>query len=333
MPRKSLLLALILSVFVFAAVPVLTQAATRELIPAGTLLSCTVSEPNFSSKTAQVGDPVLCHLGPVGTFGHSVFPRGAELGGHLEDAKAPGHFVGKGWLQLEFDRMILPGAEVLPLSAKIINTPHMKVDAEGKIHGKGHPVRDAVEWSIPVLWPIKVLTLPERGPYPALKGETRLSLRLMEDIEVGGPVARNFPAPPWASPSSYHEPAYSVFQPATARIEEPPVTMQTISYHPQTAQLPVAVTPAVLAVSQPAVLQTAISQAAAEAPLTVLALVGGEAFLAREYWVQGGDVHCLSADGDHKVFPLEQMDLYQTASLNKQRNIKFVLQSRDGVVQ
>jgi hypothetical protein len=78
MPRKPLLLApIILSVF--AAVPVLTQAATRELIPAGTLLQCTVSEPNFSSKTAQVGDPVLCHLGPLGAFGHSVFPRGASI--------------------------------------------------------------------------------------------------------------------------------------------------------------------------------------------------------------------------------------------------------------
>ena len=63
--------------------------------------------------------------------------------------------------------------------------------------------------------------------------------------------------------------------------------------------------------------------------MTVLALVGGEAFLAREYCVQGGEVHCLSAEGEHKIFPLEQMDLYQTASLNKQRNIKFVLQSRD----
>jgi hypothetical protein len=65
----------------------------------------------------------------------------------------------------------------------------------------------------------------------------------------------------------------------------------------------------------------------------VLALVGGEAFLAREYWVQGGDVHCVSAEGEHRIFPLEQMDLYQTASLNRQRNTKFVLQSRDTIEQ
>ena len=61
--------------------------------------------------------------------------------------------------------------------------------------------------------------------------------------------------------------------------------------------------------------------------------MGGEAFLAREYWVQGGEVHCVSAEGDHKIFPLEQMDLYQTASVNKQRNIRFVLQSRDSAEQ
>src|SRR5258707_9733565 len=29
-------------------------------VPAGTLLRCTLNEPDFSSKTAQVGEPVLC---------------------------------------------------------------------------------------------------------------------------------------------------------------------------------------------------------------------------------------------------------------------------------
>ncbi len=321
MSRRSLLLSLSL----FVMVPVLSQASTRELIPAGTLLHCTVSEPNFSAKTAQVGDPILCSLGPVGAFGHSVFPRGAELGGHLDDAKNPGHFVGKGWMQLTFDRMILPGAQVLPLEAKIIADPHKKVDAEGRIRGSGHPVRDAVEWAIPVLWPIKVLTLPARGPYPALKGETRLSLRLMQDIEVGGPVpiARNFPAPPWATPSSYQPSSYPVYRPASVTIPEQPLTIRTANYISPSAQLPLATQ----ATAQPVIPQ------AAEQPLTVLALVGGEAFLAREYWVQSGEVHCVSADGEHKVFPLEQMDLYQTANLNRQRNIKFVLQSRDAAEQ
>ena len=39
------------------------SASAREMVlPAGTLLQCTMNEPNFSSSTVAVGDPVLCHL-------------------------------------------------------------------------------------------------------------------------------------------------------------------------------------------------------------------------------------------------------------------------------
>jgi hypothetical protein len=164
MPRTSLLLLVLCVSASFA------QPTRNEVIPAGTLLQCTLSEPNFSSKTALVGDPVLCHLGSLVAFGHSVFPRGAELGGHLQDYRNPGHFVGKGWIDLEFDRLVLSGGEILPLSAKVISAPHLRVDAEGKIHGRGHPKRDAIEWMIPILWPVKVLMLPARGPYPGAEG-------------------------------------------------------------------------------------------------------------------------------------------------------------------
>src|SRR5678815_6069059 len=82
------------------------------------------------------------------------------------------------------------------------------------MHSKGHPKRDTFLWAIPVFWPIKVLTLPARGPFPSLKGESRLSLRLMDDVEVPFPVqARNsVPMPPWASPSSYRS-STPVFRP------------------------------------------------------------------------------------------------------------------------
>ena len=59
------------------------------LVPAGTLLQCTMDEPNFSSATASVGDPVLCHLKSFQEFGRPVFPRGSMLAGHLEDDKEP----------------------------------------------------------------------------------------------------------------------------------------------------------------------------------------------------------------------------------------------------
>jgi hypothetical protein len=297
MSRKYLLLAL--SVFLSSIV---VQAATRDLIPAGTLLHCTMDEPNFSPKTAQVGDPVLCNLGPLGAFGHSVFPRGAELSGHLQDYRAPGHFWGKGWMSIEFDRMILPGANVLPLSAKVINAPHNKVDARGDIKGKGHPTRDAVLWIVPVFWPSKILTLPARGPYPTLKGETRLTLRLMEDVEVPFAVANNSVPRPDYRPSAYRGSA-SMYQPAsTVQRDDSPV--RRITY------------------SEPRSMPQHRGQ------VTVIALQAGTALIASQYWVEGEDLHCVSQDGSEQAVPLTLVDLAQTVKVNQERNVAFSLHSR-----
>jgi hypothetical protein len=177
------------------------------LVPAGTLLQCTLNEPNFSSATAAVGDPVLCHLKTMQEFGKPLFPRGSMLGGHLEAEKEPGHFVGKGYLKVTFDRVILPSGD-LPVPAKVIQARGYKVDKQGAIDGKGHPTRDVVEWMIPPLWPWKVISLPFRGPRPTLKGEEPLQLRLMDDIVVPRTLAQaNHPdRPPYASsvrPSTY----------------------------------------------------------------------------------------------------------------------------------
>jgi hypothetical protein len=298
MSRKYLLLAL--SVFLSSIV---VQAATRDLIPAGTLLHCTMDEPNFSPKTAQVGDPVLCNLGPLGAFGHSVFPRGAELSGHLQDYRAPGHFWGKGWMSIEFDRMILPGANVLPLSAKVINAPHNKVDAHGDIKGKGHPTRDAVLWTVPVFWPSKILTLSARGPYPTLKGETRLTLRLMEDVEVPFAVARNGVPMPDYRPSAYRG-SSSMYQPAsTLQRDDSPVRRITYS-------------------------EPRSTPAQRRGQVTVIALQAGTALIASRYWVEGEDLHCISQDGSEQSVPLTLVDLAQTVKVNQERNVAFSLHSR-----
>jgi len=309
MTRKCFLLTIVFCVSVS-----MLARASDEIVPAGTLLQCTVSEPNFSSKTAQVGDPVLCYLGHVAAFGHPLFPRGAELSGHLEDYKNPGHFVGKGWMQVSFDRLILPGAQVLPLSAKIISAPHMKVDAEGKVHGKGHPKRDAVLWAIPVFWPVKILTLPARGPFPAFKGETRLSLRLMEDMEFSLPAVRSsIPMPPRATPSSYNSSSSAVYRPASTAFQQQPANLQPATLQPAFEQQP--------------------TQQPREPISTVIVLKGGAAWLARNYWVEAGQLHCVSLDGEQKLVALETMDLYETVRVNRERRVEFVLRSKDPVEQ
>lgn len=158
------------------------------LVPAGTLLQCTLNEPNFSSATATVGDPVVCHLRAQQEFGRVLFPRGSMLGGHLEAEKEPGHFFGKGYLKITFDRVILPYGD-LPVPAKVIQAQGFKVDKKGDIDGRGHPKRDVAEWMIPLLWPWKVVSLPMRGPRPTLKGEELLELRLMDDISIPATMA------------------------------------------------------------------------------------------------------------------------------------------------
>lgn len=170
---------LAVSLFAFT----LSASAHDVVVPAGTLLQCTLNEPNLSSATVDVGDPVLCHLRSVTVFGQQAFPRGSYLVGHLESAKNPGHFFGKGYLRLQFDRIGVPSGD-LPLEAKVIATRGYKVDKTGSIDGKGHAKRDVVEWMLPPLWPWKVIMLPARGPRPALKGETVLSLRLMDDVQI-----------------------------------------------------------------------------------------------------------------------------------------------------
>src|SRR3979411_344959 len=194
-------------------------ASARDVVlPAGTLLQCTLNEPNFSSATVDVGDPVLCHLHGVSEFGRQAFPRGSYLVGHLEASKEPGHFFGKGYLKLQFDRIGLPSGD-LPLEAKVIATRGYHVDREGKIIGHGHPRRDVVEWMLPPLWPWKVIMLPARGPRAKLKGETVLSLRLMDDVQVPqvaktyGPNWRFFGKP---QNESFHESQYQDGRPALA---------------------------------------------------------------------------------------------------------------------
>jgi hypothetical protein len=169
--------------FLLCAAPVGWAVEPDSVLPAGTLLSCTLDEPNFSSKTAERGDPLLCHINEIEMFGRPLLTRGAYLSAQLKAFRDPGHFVGKGWIQLEFTSMTLAGG-TFPLDAKVIGAGRYRVDAGGKIRGQGHPVRDAVEWTIPVLWPVKVLTLPARGPRPTFKGETRVTLRLMADISL-----------------------------------------------------------------------------------------------------------------------------------------------------
>jgi len=224
-----------LVVFSLLMTPSLFADAGSRLIPAGALVSCTTGDGKISSKTTAVGDPILCKV--QFKRGDFMLPYNSYLGGEFAEYKDPGHFVGKGWMELDFDRLYV-GDQVIPISAKVVDVPGYKIDAQGRILGKGHAVRDTVLWMIPVLWPIDLINLPRRGPRPTLKSETALTLRVMDDIQVPvvpepqrdpyglyqrGPQSyAPPPAPPTEAPDAGPEQSYVPDQPAPDEQPAPP---------------------------------------------------------------------------------------------------------------
>jgi hypothetical protein len=263
------------------------------IVPAGTIIQCTLEEPNVSSKTVAQDDPILCDLGGLHEFGVSVFPRGAYLGGRFAEARDPGHLWGKGWMQLEFDHIIMPNAE-LPISTKITSAPHMKVDLEGRIRGTGHARRDAIEWSIPVLWPEKVVTLPNRGPRPVLKHEARISLKLMQDLSIPQEVAGSMTRP-LVQPGA--------FRPSPLKAEP---------------------------IIHPASMVSTFGQDRTSTEGTLLIQKDGSAQLVKDYWFESGQrIQFVSVDGQTGGFPIEALDFSRTVKVNRERGVGFVMRFKD----
>ena len=169
-------------------------ASAEQLVPAGSILKCTVSD-KISSKTEAIGDPVMCTLSHTEAYSRTVFPYGSYLIGHFEEYKDPGHFVGKGWMELRFDRLMIQPDTNVPINARVVAVPKYPVDSEGRIHGTGHPVRDTIEWLIPVLWPIDLINLPRRGPRPTLKPETQLTLKVLDDFGIPSQAEQDYQQP------------------------------------------------------------------------------------------------------------------------------------------
>ena len=137
----------------------------------------------------------MCTLSHTEAYSRTVFPYGSYLIGHFEEYKDPGHFVGKGWMELRFDRLMIQPDTNVPINARVVAVPKYPVDSEGRIHGTGHPVRDTIEWLIPVLWPIDLINLPRRGPRPTLKPETQLTLKVLDDFGIPSQAEQDYQQP------------------------------------------------------------------------------------------------------------------------------------------
>jgi hypothetical protein len=321
----------ILSFFIFSLLFVALQTTARAddyVVPAGTLLRCTLDEPNFSSATADIGDPVICHLSGLSVFGHNVLPRGSYLGGHLESAKEPGRFWGKGNLKIEFDRIGFPSSDV-PVPSKVIAAKGYKVDKHGDILGKGHATRDTIEWLLPPLWPWKILTLPARGPRPALKGEEQITVRLMDDIEVPrvGAAYHSYDRPPasyhsqsFQKPASYEQQPWATGEQSSQQAEPAPQKPSSASHISYLA----ASAPAEEAAEAMPIPATVRDQASSVAPpkgqpaarLKLIALKSNKTYAVTQYRTDNGSVSFVLASGAKGSVDITEVDWRATSRLN-----------------
>ena len=314
-----------LFVVVVLCLPKVVIAQTKEsVVPAGTLLQCTLDEPRFSSETAQVGDPLVCHVSSFGMFGRPVFPRGAYLSGRFADFRDPGHFFGKGWLKLEFESLTLPGG-TFPVSAKVVSVPHYTVDAEGRIRGRGHPRPDAIEWAIPILWPEKVITLPMRGPRPTLKGETRILLRLQEDVSIPTAAAvTSSAALSISEPSRVSSSASS----NTAGGSLPRLVYGGTSMPAAEAERSLTVLPASVGRTSISELNRPTERPWRALRPTLLILKDGQAYVVTNYWIEADRLVYVASDGTRQTLPPDEIDFQMTVRLNWERGVPFVLRPK-----
>jgi hypothetical protein len=321
--------AVAVTVLGLVVLPLSLGASARDVVlPAGTLLQCTLNEPNFSSATADVGDPVLCHLRGLAEFGQQAFPRGSYLVGHLESAKDPGHFWGKGNLKLQFDRIGLPSGD-LPLEAKVIATRGYKVDKAGRIDGKGHAKRDIVEWMLPPLWPWKVTMLPARGPRPQLKGETVLSLRLMDDIQIPQ-LAQTF-GPNW---HFFGRPQNESFRDAQASSAGPQLAMREVGSARNNDQSPQTVPQASYATYISRNVAPPSPASHANPPgMSVFVLNTGTILSVSGYGYQNSRIAYSLIGGGSGVISTDEVDWTTTNRINAQCGVRVTLRSGRNILE
>lgn len=307
-----------------------TARAGEAVVPAGTLLLCTLDEPNLSSRSAEVGDPVLCNASSLREFEREIFPDGAYLAGRFEDYREPGRLLGKGWIKLEFDRLILPDT-VVPIAARVIAVSHFQVDRDGKILGRGHPKRDAVGWAVPILWPMKVFTLPMRGPSPALQRESRITLKLLDDLTLAEEELREEgrTRPPQNMPFAGHQlqivpsgrfgyggrevPLY-LGSSVPALTEDWAALRNGLGNPDPTAHVSVA-----------AIRRDPKEDGGSPRKLTLLFLKDGLGYAVTDYWVEAGTLRYRASDGSYGMFPFSELDLDTTVRLNRERGVSFIL--------
>jgi len=212
----------------------------------------------------------------------------------------------------------------MPLDAKVIATRGYKVNKDGDIRGKGHAKRDIIEWMLPPLWPWKIIMLPARGPRPTLKGESMLTLRLMDDVQIpqvsatDGPDWHFFGRPQSQNDSYYRGSAYSSGD-ANALPQLAVREVRPAASEPPTAEEIPQVTYASY------ISKDAVGGGGAAPGVPLFVLKTGMVLAVGNYIYQDGRISYELAGGGNGVISTDEVDWSTTTRVNSQRGVRVTL--------
>ncbi len=167
---------------------------------------------------------------------------------------------------------------------------------------------------IPPLWPWKVIMLPARGPRPKLKGETVLSMRLMDDVEIPQ-VAQTY-GPSWHFFNRFQNQSFQNAQVGTAR---PQLTLRPVAPASSAPQGSYAdyVTRDV----------ASVSTAGSLPGMPVFVLNTGSVLAVSAYGYQDSRISYTLASGGTGVITSDEIDWTTTTRINNQRGVRLSLHS------
>src|SRR6267154_2238535 len=158
---------------------------------------------------------------------------------------------------------------------------------------------------LPPLWPWKVLSLPAKGPKPALKGEVAITLRLMEDVtlpQASAAASRAAVQQPRAEPSPSPSPSAHTTIPSIWYV---PPGMS--AWRSKVADDPV--------------------KLARPSGLTLIFLKSEAIYAVTDYWLDNGRLNYVLSSGTNQSVDLGEVDWSKTLGLNAERGVVITLRS------
>jgi hypothetical protein len=180
---------------------------------------------------------------------------------------------------------------------------------------------------LPPLWPWKIIMLPARGPRPTLKGESMLTLRLMDDVQIpqvqasNGPDWHFFGRPEVQRDNYYQQP----YQGASNRSSEPAIPQLAVrnvsvssSEPPRAEEIPQVTYASYIS-------KEAVGGGGAAAGVPVFMLKSGMALEVGNYTYQDGRISYELASGGSGVISTDEVDWTTTTRMNSQRGVRVTL--------